>query len=96
MNPLEFDAFATAARLALALDEGGIPHAIGGAIAYGLWGDPRGTYDVDINLFVDPVGLDRALDVLEQAGVALDRDAAWWPYRAPTSTRPTFVDGWST
>lgn len=76
MNPLEFDAFAIAARLATALDEAGVPHAIGGAIACGLWGDPRGTYDVDINLFVDPEGLERALDVLEQAGVVLDREAA--------------------
>jgi hypothetical protein len=44
LNPLEFDAFAIAARLAAALDGGGIPYAIG-AIAYGLWGDPRGTQD---------------------------------------------------
>jgi hypothetical protein len=76
VNPLEFDAFAIAARLAAALDLAGIPYAIGGAIAYGLWGDPRGTYDVDINLFVDHDGLDRALDVLVAAGVALDRAAA--------------------
>ncbi|MEQ1502490.1 MAG: hypothetical protein ABMB14_09670 [Myxococcota bacterium] len=76
MNPLEFDAFAIAARLARALDDGGVPYAIGGAIAYGLWGDPRGTYDVDINLFVGREQLDRALDVIEAAGVTLDREAA--------------------
>jgi hypothetical protein len=76
VNPLEFDAFAIASRLAAALDAAGVPYAIGGAIAYGLWGDPRGTHDVDLNLFVDHDGLDAALDVLEAAGVVLDRDAA--------------------
>lgn len=76
MNPLEFDAFQIAAKLAKELDAAGIPYAIGGAIAYGLWGDPRGTHDVDINLFVDHDGLDRALDALERSGVSLDRAAA--------------------
>lgn len=76
MKPLEFDAFAIASRLAAGLDGAGIPYAIGGAIAYGLWGDPRGTHDVDVNLFVDHAGLDRALDVLEGCGVSLDRVAA--------------------
>ena len=73
---MDGDAFEVAARLAEALDAGGIPYAIGGAIAFGLWGDPRGTYDVDINLFVSTEGLDGALDVLEAAGVTLDREAA--------------------
>jgi hypothetical protein len=76
VNPLEYDAFAIAARLAAALDAAVIPYAIGGAIAYGLWGDPRGTHDVDINLFVDHEGLEQALDVLERAGVTIDRAAA--------------------
>jgi hypothetical protein len=69
-------AFDTAARLAAALDDAGIPYAIGGAIALGAWSDPRGTHDVDINLFVAHDGLDAALDVLEAAGVSIDRDAA--------------------
>ena len=76
MNLLDFDAFSIAQTLSAALDEHEIPYAIGGAIAYGLWGDPRGTHDVDINLFVDHQGLDAALDALEAAGVALDRAAA--------------------
>ena len=63
-------------RLAAALDASSIPYAIGGALAFGLWGDPRGTHDVDINLFVDHAGLDRALDVLQSAGVDIDRGAA--------------------
>jgi hypothetical protein len=70
------DAFALAGRLARSLEDAGIPYAIGGAIAYGLWGDPRGTLDVDLNLFVGHDAVPGALDVLESAGVRFDRSAA--------------------
>lgn len=76
MSEFQYDAFAVGARLAKALDAAHIPYAIGGAIALGIWADPRGTYDVDINLFIDHAGLDSALDVLAAAGVELDRTAA--------------------
>lgn len=76
MTAPDLDAFTLAGRLAAALEAAGVPYAIGGAIAYGIWGDPRGTHDVDINLFVDHDGLDGALDALEGAGVTLDRAAA--------------------
>lgn len=69
-------AFEVASMLARALDAGGIPYAIGGAIALGVWSDPRSTYDVDINLFVEGAELERAFDVLEGAGVVLDRQRA--------------------
>ncbi len=72
----DLGAFGLAMRLAAALDGANIPYAIGGALAFGLWGDPRGTYDVDINLFIAHDALDDALDVLESAGVAFDRAAA--------------------
>ena len=72
----DLDAFTLALRLASSLDGAGIPYAIGGALAFGLWGDPRGTHDVDINLFVSHEELDRALDVLESAGLQIDRQAA--------------------
>jgi hypothetical protein len=42
----------------------------------GGWSDPRGTLDVDINLFVGHDELDAALDVLERAGLSIDRAAA--------------------
>jgi hypothetical protein len=35
-----------------ALDEAGIPHAIGGALALAYYAEPRATVDVDINVFV--------------------------------------------
>ena len=44
------------------LERAGIPHAVGGAIALGYCTlDPRGTRDVDFNVFV---GTDRAREVL--------------------------------
>jgi hypothetical protein len=38
----------------LALDEAGLPHAIGGAIALSIYGAPRDTVDIDVNVFVGP------------------------------------------
>jgi hypothetical protein len=60
------------------LDAAGIPHAIGGAIALGYCVlEPRGTRDVDVNVFVGP---QRARDVfaampegVELGGVQLDQ-----------------------
>jgi hypothetical protein len=60
------------------LDAAGIPHAIGGAIALGYCVlEPRGTRDVDVNVFVEP---HRARDVfaampdgVELSGEALER-----------------------
>lgn len=70
------DAVEVAARLGHALDRAAVPYAIGGALAYGLFGIPRATNDVDLNLFVEGEALDRALDVLVAAGVAIDRQRA--------------------
>ena len=70
-DPLE-----AAVRVAVALREAGVPHAIGGALAYGWWAVPRATMDVDINVFVQDDGLDAALDALVEAGVTCDRETA--------------------
>lgn len=53
-----------AVRIAQQLEGAGIPYAIGGAIAYGFWGNPRGTRDLDVNLFVSAEHAERALDAL--------------------------------
>jgi hypothetical protein len=72
-----------------ALDLAGIPHAIGGAIALGYCTlEPRGTRDLDVNVFVGP---DRVKDVFAALpdGVAIsglsleqaERDGQvrlWW------------------
>jgi len=57
--------------LEAALRTAEIPHAFGGAIALAYYATPRGTVDVDINLFV-PVGdFDRVLAALVPLGVEL-------------------------
>jgi hypothetical protein len=45
---------ATAAQLGAKLDEREQEYAIGGAIALGFWGAPRGTLDVDLTLYLSP------------------------------------------
>jgi hypothetical protein len=68
---------AEAARaIADALESAGIPYAIGGALALGVAGVPRGTKDVDINLFVDEAGLRRAIDAVRSLGIDVDPDDA--------------------
>lgn len=61
-----------ARQLADALEAAGLPYAIGGALALAIAGVPRGTADVDVNVFV---GLDRlpaVLDVLRRLGLHAD------------------------
>jgi len=56
--------------LARALDDGGVPHAFGGALALAYYATPRGTVDIDVNLFVPVRGAKRVLDRLEALGVS--------------------------
>jgi hypothetical protein len=52
-----------------ALETAGIPHAFGGAVALAYWTlEPRGTRDIDINVFVEPDDAERVLGALP-AGV---------------------------
>ncbi|MBI2767090.1 MAG: nucleotidyltransferase [Chloroflexi bacterium] len=62
--------------LAEALEDAGIPHAFGGAIALFFVGEPRGTTDIDVNIFLPEQDARRAFDVLEKVGAHFDRDAA--------------------
>jgi hypothetical protein len=59
-----------------ALERAGLPYALGGAIAYSAWAEPRATRDVDLNLWVDLHELELAFAVLQHAGVVVDRQAA--------------------
>ncbi len=70
------DATEGAVHFATALQRAGIPHAIGGAIAYGFFGAARGTHDVDINLFVPGDAAGPALDALIAAGLEIDAPLA--------------------
>jgi hypothetical protein len=57
------------ALLARALTAGRVPHAFGGAIALAYYATPRGTRDVDINVFLPATAFDRVLAVLAPLGV---------------------------
>ena len=56
--------------LARALAAAEIPHAFCGAIALAYHATPRGTRDVDINLFLSTSEFDRVLAALQPLGVA--------------------------
>jgi Nucleotidyltransferase of unknown function (DUF6036) len=70
------NAFEAARRIGDLLEADGIEYAIGGALALGVWGVPRGTKDVDLSVFVDPDNLDGMFAVFERAGIMFDRAAA--------------------
>jgi hypothetical protein len=53
-----------------------IPHAFGGAIALAYYATPRGTHDVDINLFVPASELGRVIEALAPLGVEPPNEAA--------------------
>jgi hypothetical protein len=57
-----------ARRLAAQLDERQQDFAIGGAIALGFWGAPRGTLDVDLTLFLPPEKPTECLWLLQELG----------------------------
>lgn len=63
-------------EIADALERAGYPYALGGALALGVAGVPRGTLDVDVNVFVDEADWPAVIGVLSSLGIELDRDAA--------------------
>jgi hypothetical protein len=55
------------------LTEGGVEHAFGGAIALAYWTEePRGTRDIDVNVFVAPADCERVLAALPE-GVSYEK-----------------------
>lgn len=76
-----------ARRLADALEEAGLPYAIGGALALGYYAVPRATVDVDVNVFVPPqTQLASVLRALEGAGFTAEADV-------PTTEKQATTDG---
>jgi hypothetical protein len=53
MTLAERGAAEAAQQIAVALEQARLPYAIGGALALAIAGVPRGTADVDLNVFVD-------------------------------------------
>jgi hypothetical protein len=70
------DAFEAAILVANTLEHHGIAYAIGGALAYGQYGIPRATNDVDVNVFIELADLDTVFTAFRALGVAIDAPAA--------------------
>lgn len=70
------DALEAGLDIAAAFELRAIPYALGGALAYGLWAVPRGTVDVDLNVFVEPAALEPVFAALEDLGIEIDTDQA--------------------
>lgn len=62
-------------RLSPVLRESGIPHAFGGAIAYGLYGIPRSTNDWDVNIFLPESSAHEVFACLAPLGVDVPESA---------------------
>jgi hypothetical protein len=55
-----------------ALEEADVPYAVGGALALGFHAEPRGTQDIDINVFLAPESGPRVLQLLQTVGLGVD------------------------
>ena len=62
------------ALLARAFDDADVPHAFGGAIALAYYATPRGTRDVDVNVFLPVSAFDSIVEVLLPLGVDAPSD----------------------
>jgi hypothetical protein len=72
VSELPDDALDAAFRIARCFEQRSIPYAIGGALAYGQYGIPRATHDVDFNVFVADARLKEVVEALQSAGVQAD------------------------
>lgn len=59
-----------------ALTDASVGHAFGGALALGFLAEPRGTVDIDVNVFVDPNGRGAVDAALASLGYAAEEDGA--------------------
>lgn len=57
-------------------ERAGIPYAFGGAIALLYWSEPRGTVDIDINVFLPVSSPEAAFDAVSRLGIAFNREDA--------------------
>lgn len=65
-----------ARQLAKALSAAGCEYALGGAIALGIWANPRGTLDVDVTLFLPPDQPSGCVRLLQNIGCQITASQA--------------------
>ena len=70
------DAFEAGILVAGTLERHGISYALGGALAYGQYGIPRATNDIDVNVFVRSHALGTVLTALRSLGIEVDEATA--------------------
>ncbi len=71
MSIAERSATDAARHIATALEDAGMSYAIGGALALAIAGVPRGTADVDVNVFVSEQAVPDAIAVLAELGIEI-------------------------
>lgn len=52
-----------------ALDDGRVPHAFGGALAFGYYAETRATIDADVSVFVEISQVEPVIDLLRPLGL---------------------------
>lgn len=65
-------------RLGGALEAAGIEYALGGALAFNIWAQARGTKDIDIATYVGVGDVERVFSLLQQLGADVERSACCW------------------
>jgi hypothetical protein len=59
-----------------AFEGSALDYALGGAVAYSTWGEPRATRDIDLNVWVQDEELEDLFALLESLGATVDREVA--------------------
>jgi hypothetical protein len=85
------EAVEVAAKLAARLDARGQEYALGGAIALGYWGIPRGTVDVDVTVFLPPERPSECIWLLQEIGCEFSAATAAASLREHGFCRVTFA-----
>jgi hypothetical protein len=88
---LPIEATTVAAQLAESIRALGQEYAVGGAIALGFWGIPRGTVDVDLTLFLTPERPSECVWLLQEIGCQFSAATASESLREHGFCRVTFA-----
>jgi hypothetical protein len=85
------NAVAVAKQLAQGLHAQNREYALGGAIALGYWGSPRGTVDVDVTIFLPPDCSDDCIWLLQEIGCEFSQTEAIDSFAANGFCRVAFA-----